>query len=1145
MQATILIFERKTSEGVLCTTLGLGPETRRRFGRNPQKTHTKLIDDVRVVFRKASPALLMRYEPVRGTRLQRVRLQLTLTGGRERRKVAGLYPIVLEPRWVSREQRVTFAFHPDRPEEVVPIREDEPLESQLRAWFQSVWSLLAEHELDALPSHGRERLHHLTFSFTPRSLMEDLPGQEQDLRASDGDDPAHQRKRRKGMKVLPDLGIDLTERATRDDLDAGTPRAPFRDQLRSAVASPRAPSVVVVGPPRSGKTTLIHQLVLDLLEEDGFSTHRDAQRVRHVWRVSGRRLIAGMSRIGDWEKRCVNLVQDARRRVVLVVDDLHAFGRIGRSRQSDRSLADLFRGPLAQREIVMVGECTPGQWRQLEQDAPAFRSVFTPLNLPEADRHETFRLLVRTLRRVERDHRVAIEPSALRAVVDVSDSVLTHEALPGKALDMLEDLARANPGSPERIGSLVEADVMRLVSRRTGVPESLLRPNQTLDPSEVEASLAARVMGQSDAIRHCVDRVAGVKARLVDPRRPYGVLLFTGPTGVGKTELAKALAEVLYGNERRIVRLDMGEFGGPDAAARLIGDRWRPDGTLTRQVRQQPFSLVLLDEIEKAHPMVHQLLLQLFEDGRLTDAAGQTASFQHTVVVMTSNLGARPKEPIGFGSSADSWMREIAGAVRSFFSPELFNRIDAIVPFRPLDRETAERVAEKEMGKLLHRRGLTDRNVFVQVSGAVTAQVARQAYSPLDGARSIKRYLEDRLGGLLTDVLASGERAAITLLRIDLDEDGRFDVRQEKLHEAELVDARWPLEPLVGLPRGQLVEQLVRLRPTVAALEESPDLAYLSDRLRYHLHRLNLGDSRCADTIYTLDAMRASVGALRERIDALSVADDEDEYDAIERRQFAWTRIVQAGYGEYRVRLLETRGFDPNEKRASRHELLACIGEALALSRALRKVDEPDQHAVVIQMSDVGPRTRSGSSTALSLIDELARRYARIRGTLDSWAIANADGELRTGNGPKSFEEAAGGAVDVALRIVGLCVADFYLLEHGVHVWTRHQGPQIVRVEVLSAEDDSPQDMLIRRRDARATFEQAPLESKPPNPDALLPVVRLIHYDPPMRDGRAELEVEDYPMGFVATLNARRLRDAWDPIWLLRAAREDQEGAST
>src|SRR6185295_6490366 len=326
----------------------------------------------------------------------------------------------------------------------------------------------------------------------------------------------------------------------------------------------------------------------------------------------------------------------------------------------------------------------------------------------------------------------------------------------------------------------------------------LIALDAPLDPAEVEAAFARRVIGQPAATRAAADVILRVRAGLADPGRPVGVLLFTGPTGTGKTELATAIAEYLYGDQARLLRIDMGELSGEGAVARLIGDRWNPDGLLTSRVRAQPFCVVLLDEIEKAHPQALHLLLQLFDEGRLTDAAGEVASFASAVVIMTSNLGSRNAAPIGFGETRDRILADVARAVREFFPVELFNRIDRVVPFEPLTPDVAAKVVDKELAKLLARRGLRERNTFVYAGAAVRRRAVADAFDPSYGARTVKRWLEDKIGGALTDLLASAKPARLRIIRL-AEHDGAIAATLEPLRDRPSVPGPYLLEGALDL----------------------------------------------------------------------------------------------------------------------------------------------------------------------------------------------------------------------------------------------------------------------------------------------------------------------------------------------------------
>ncbi len=415
--------------------------------------------------------------------------------------------------------------------------------------------------------------------------------------------------------------------------------------------------------------------------------------------------------------------------------------------------------------------------------------------------------------------------------------------------------------------------MVRLLSARTGLSQDLVSPSTPLAPEAITAALSASVMGQPEAIAAAVDLVTRIRAGLTDPRRPYAVYLFTGPTGTGKTELSRALARYLYGDESRLLRFDMAEYGGPDAVSRLVGDRWNPDGALTRAVTQQPFCVVLFDEVEKAHPMAHNLLLQLLEDGRLTDAAGVTASFTHAVVVMTSNLGARAQSPAGFGDRAVTDTADHLRAVREFFSPELFNRIDRVVPFRALTPEVAREVAAKELAKITQRRGLLDRNVFVTAAPAVLDRVVAQAFRSADGARSLKRHLEDVIGTRLTEHLVSGPQAELQMVRVHATDEG-LALEIDALSEAPGSPDRFPLLDLADAPLSALRARLPEALAEVDAVLTSPALQSLSDEVSARLAVVR-AEGVGADPegfLATLDHLRGAVITFRAELEALTRA---------------------------------------------------------------------------------------------------------------------------------------------------------------------------------------------------------------------------------------------------------------------------------
>ncbi|HEY0988914.1 MAG TPA: AAA family ATPase, partial [Kofleriaceae bacterium] len=672
----------------------LVPPHVRVFGQGEVRMREMMIERLRSELAKAVPRDQELYQLPLGSELIRVPIDIKTESG----KIHGTAPLIVEPRWISATEQRLLVYHPERRQEWFFAVDRDDVTETAPVFFRRYWAEIDSDDSEDLLCNGSERLAAIGFSCEPQSLLDLLPSRKKDDRAV-----ATQRTER----VLRGLGVDETQRISAGTVRLGMPRAPYRERLAYLLGGARPRSVAVVGPPGAGKSSLIVQWIADRLVEDGYPIHKNLDRVHHVWRISGKRLIAGMSRLGQWEERCLAVLEETRRhRGILWIEDLHLFGQLGQSRQSERSFAAFFRGPIRRGDLSVIGELTPEQHARLERDAPGLAEALALVAVPAASAGETELLLLHEIRALEAASRVALHPFVSRTALELGAALFPWRARPGVAIELVRRVVHewaAPPGGPQRtVGDpdsarfreqveteIGPSDVLDCVARTTGLSPKLISLDEPLDAAEVEAAFAARVIGQPAATRAAADVILKVRAGLADPGRPVSVLLFTGPTGTGKTELATAIAEYLYGDHSRLVRIDMGELSGADAVARLIGDRWNPEGLLTSRVRAQPFCVVLLDEIEKAHRQALHLLLQLFDEGRLTDAAGDVASFASAVVIMTSNLGSRTAAPIGFGETRDRILADVARAVREFFPVELFNRIDQVVPFEPLTPEVA------------------------------------------------------------------------------------------------------------------------------------------------------------------------------------------------------------------------------------------------------------------------------------------------------------------------------------------------------------------------------------------------------------------------------------------------------------------------
>ncbi len=526
------------------------------------------------------------------------------------------------------------------------------------------------------------------------------------------------------------------------------------------------PMVLLVGRPKCGKTTLIQECVRRRAEQGARAG------TGQFWLVSPQRVISGMSFLGQWEERWTVMLDELRRRRhVLVLDDLPGLFEAGRSSGSDLTLGHVLKARQEHEPVAVLAEATPEQWARLRETDRAFASLFHVIHLRETGDDATLRILVRAMQEIETRGGARFAPEVLPLVMRLQQRFGRARAFPGKAVDMLRALAAAHDG-------LIDpARVMEWFVERHGIRLAMIDNGQSLTRARLEAFFAERIMGQREAVRAMIDTVLTARAEIQDPRRPLGTLLFLGPTGVGKTECARALAEFVFGGEDRLLRFELNEFTGADAAVRLIGGPGR-SGLLTSRVRRQPFSLLLFDEVEKAHPDVFDLLLQVLGEGRLTDAQGRTADFCNCLIILTSNLGAQTaRRRLGFERAEAADGARYQEAAEAFFRPEFFNRLDRVVPFHELRREDIERLCGLLAGRALRRQGLRDRRVEVALEGACLRLLAAPGLDPRFGARALRRAVEAHLVEPLAAALLAGPNARAQRVRVSVtgDETLRFD----------------------------------------------------------------------------------------------------------------------------------------------------------------------------------------------------------------------------------------------------------------------------------------------------------------------------------------------------------------------------------
>ena len=530
-------------------------------------------------------------------------------------------------------------------------------------------------------------------------------------------------------------------------------------------------SVLLVGPSGVGKTAIVREI----------SARRESLGLSG-WQfrvTSGSRLISGTTGYGMWQEQLETLRKImVRERIILHVGSLFELLQLGRYDGQPQGMASFLRPAISRGEVLLIAEATPEQLALIEREDVALARAFVTLEIGEPDdTADRLGILARAAQVPPRESADLFSMAAIAEIERLHRRFATYSAFPVRPLRFLGNLRRDWVAEREEVGQVdlplppIEAvDVALAFTRETGLPGWMLDDRIPLDLDAAREWVAARVIGQPEAVDLVVNLLAVLKAQLNRGDRPLANLLFIGPTGVGKTEMAKTLAEFLFGagagNDPRLIRVDMSEYADAGSAERLIGGSEKSEGILTARVREQPFSVVLLDELEKAHESLFDLLLQVLGEGRLTDAGGRLADFRNAVVIMTSNLGGATyaRRGVGFGltrAETDRARDHFERSVRDALRPELFNRLDRIVPFLPLDLETARRVVARQLALIRGRDGLKYRQVVLTVGEEVVDHLVERGFEPRHGARSLKRVMErDLLAPLAERLNESSQRVA-------------------------------------------------------------------------------------------------------------------------------------------------------------------------------------------------------------------------------------------------------------------------------------------------------------------------------------------------------------------------------------------------
>jgi len=568
--------------------------------------------------------------------------------------------------------------------------------------------------------------------------------------------------------VLEEYGRDLTRLAAKGEFDPFVGREDEIRRMLQVLARREENNPLLVGDTGTGRTALVEALASRIARGDVPDMLAD----RRIIAIDSGALVAGTRLRGELEERMrsiLDAVRDSGGRVILFLPNLATF------LQTKGGAGDMLANALSRGEVRALGRCTPDQLRWINDEASSLSRRFVPIQIEPPSPEEAVAILLGVKPRFEDAHGVRISEAAVEAAVRFARRYLAGRELPKSAIDLIDEsaarvqLALGGEPSGEVVGP---EDVAEVVSLWTGVPAAKMMEEEAEKLLDMEARLRRRVVGQDHAVNALSKAVRRGRVGLRDPKRPIGSFLFLGPTGVGKTELAKALAEFLFDDEAALTRLDMSEFMEKHMVARLLGAPpgyvdSEAGGFLTEAVRRRPYSVILFDEVEKAHPDVFNILLQVLEDGRLTDSRGRVAHFRDAVIIMTSNVGS--ELILDHDGSDDELRGQIEERLHDYFRPEFLNRVDEVLIFDRLDKDELAAILEIQLRQL--RALLGPQGIALALTEGAKSRLIDLGYEPAFGARPLKRVLVRELQDPLAEALLRGKFTAGDTITVDSDGD--------------------------------------------------------------------------------------------------------------------------------------------------------------------------------------------------------------------------------------------------------------------------------------------------------------------------------------------------------------------------------------